>query len=230
MLAVGLALISAAAYGSADFLVGLAARRSSAIQANLAVYAAGTLALAACAPFSRSAATGGSLAWGALAGAGCGGGAMFLAAGFRRAEFGVAGPLSAVIGAALAAIAGIWTGNRPGAWACAGLLLALPAIALVSAGPAPSGRRFAGVGCGAAAGVGCAVSLAGLGEAGAYAGIWPVLAAQASALATTAAAAAVTGDLKLPRPGMRLSVSSGVIGAAAAAVYVDAVHAGMLAG
>ena len=91
MMAVGLALISAAAYGSADFLVGLAARRSSAIQANLAVYAAGTLALAACAPFSRSAPTGGSLAWGAIAGAGCGGGAMFLAAGFRRAEFGVAG-------------------------------------------------------------------------------------------------------------------------------------------
>ena len=49
MLAIGLALISAAAYGSADFLVGLAARRSSAAQANLAVYAAGTLALAACA-------------------------------------------------------------------------------------------------------------------------------------------------------------------------------------
>jgi drug/metabolite transporter (DMT)-like permease len=228
MLAIGLALISAAAYGSADFLVGLAARRSSAAQANLAVYAAGTLALAACAPFSRSAPTGGSLAWGAIAGAGCGGGAMFLAAGFRRAEFGVAGPLSAVIGAALAAIAGIWTGNRPGAWAWAGLLLALPAIAVVSAGSAPVGaRRFAGVGCGAAAGVGCAVSLAGLGEAGA--GIWPVLAAQASALATTAAAAAVTGDLKLPRPAMRLSVSSGVIGAAAAVVYVDAVHAGMLA-
>jgi drug/metabolite transporter (DMT)-like permease len=230
MLAVGLALISAAAYGSADFLVGLAARRSSAAQANLVVYAAGTLVLAACAPFSRSAPTGGSLAWGAIAGAGCGGGAMFLAAGFRRAEFGVAGPLSAVIGAALAAIAGIWTGNRPGAWAWAGLLLALPAIAVVSAGSVPTGaRRFAGVGCGAAVGVGCAVSLAGLGEAGAYAGIWPVLAAQASALATTAAAAAVTGDLKLPRPGMRLSVSSGVIGAAAAAVYVDAVHAGMLA-
>jgi len=233
MLAVGLALISAAAYGSADFLVGLAARRSSAIQANLVVYAAGTLALAVCAPFSRSAPTGGSLAWGGIAGAGCGAGAVFLAAGFRRAQFGVAGPLSAVIGAALAAIAGIWAGNRPGAWAWAGLLLALPAIAVVSAGPAPAGARgacrFAGVGCGAAAGVGCAVSLVALGEAGAAAGIWPALAAQASALVTIAGAAAMTGDLKLPRPGIRLSGASGMIGAVAAVVYVDAVHHGMLA-
>jgi len=230
MLTVGLALISAAAYGSADFLVGLAARRSSAIQANLVVYAAGTLALAAYVPFSRSAPTVGSLAWGATAGVGCGAGAMFLAAGFRRAEFSVAGPLSAVIGAALAALVGIWMGNRPGVWAWVGLLLALPAIAVVSTGHAPArARMFAGVGWGAAAGVGCAISLAGMGEAGATSGIWSALAAQASALATSAVAATVTGDLKLRRQGMRLSVASGVIGATAAGVYIDAVHAGMLA-
>ena len=250
-----LALISALGYGIADFLAGLAARRAgNVVTVTLLVYAAGTVALLAAVawhPGGRPDAA--SVAWGAASGCGCGAGALFLAAGFRRAPFSVAGPLSAVIGAGLSVLAGLALGNRPGPAAWLGLLLAFPAVMALSAapgaprlaGPAGPGEQRAlwrsrrrgawragggGTGFGVLAGIGCAVSLTGLGQASPAAGLWPVLAAQAAALVTTAAVAAVRGDLRLP-PGraVRPSACSGLVGAAAAAAYLAAVHTGMLA-
>ena len=104
--------------------------------------------------------------WGALSGVGCGAGALFLAEGFRRGEFSVAGPVSAVIGAGGAALAGLALGERLAGGAWTGIILALPAIALVSAsvGPRPH-RGLAGAGMGIMAGIGCAVSYIGLAQA-----------------------------------------------------------------
>jgi drug/metabolite transporter (DMT)-like permease len=249
MLTVVLGLVSAIGYGSADFLAGLAARRASVIQITLLVYAAGVLTMLAVLPWMHGGTPSpGALAWGAASGCGCGAGALFLAAGFRRAPFSIAGPLSAVIGAGLSVVAGVALGERPASIAWAGLLLALPAILVVSVSagseaPATGAiaarhartrrqRRasLAGVGFGIPAGVGCAISLTGLAQASPSAGVWPVLAAQVAALVTTGAVALVTGDVRLPARGSRRpSAASGVIGAAAAIFYLFAAHAGMLA-
>lgn len=249
MLTVGLGLISAFGYGSADFLAGMAARRASVIQITLLVYAVGVATMLAILPFLPDGTPSlGSLAWGAASGSGCGAGALFLAAGFRRAPFSIAGPLSAVIGAGLSVVAGLALGERPASIAWAGLLLALPAILVVSAsggqaGPAENVRQprharatrrspagLAGVSFGIPAGIGCAISLTGLAQASPAAGIWPVLAVQVAALVTTGAVAVVTGDLRLAAKGSRRpSAASGVIGAGAAIFYLFAAHAGMLA-
>jgi drug/metabolite transporter (DMT)-like permease len=249
MLTVGLGLISAFGYGSADFLAGMAARRASVIQITLLVYAVGVATMLAILPFLHDGTPSlGSLAWGAASGSGCGAGALFLAAGFRRAPFSIAGPLSAVIGAGLSVVAGLVLGERPASIAWAGLLLALPAILVVSAsggqaGPAENvgqprharatrGSRagLAGVSFGIPAGIGCAISLTGLAQASPAAGVWPVLAVQVAALVTTGAVAVVTGDLRLAARGSRRpSAASGVIGAGAAIFYLLAAHAGMLA-
>jgi len=249
MVTVGLGLISAFGYGSADFLAGLAARRASVIQITLLVYAVGAGAMIAVLPWLHDGTPSvGALAWGAVSGCGCGAGALFLAAGFRRAPFSIAGPLSAVIGAGLSVIAGIALGDRPASIAWAGLLLAVPAILVVSStagseGSGPGVRlprhararrqrtaRLAGVGFGVPAGIGCAISLTGLAQASPSAGVWPVLAVQVAALLTTAVVAVVTGDLRLAARGARQpSAASGLIGAAAAVFYLLAAHAGMLA-
>jgi drug/metabolite transporter (DMT)-like permease len=233
---VTLGLASAFGSGGADYLSGMAARRATAIQITLLVYAAGTIAMLAALPWWWRSGTPqlSSCAWGALSGVGVACEALLLAEGFRRAEFSVAAPLSAVIGAALAVAAGLALGNRPGPWTWTGMALALAAIAAVSVSTRPGGYarhgRFAGVGFGVAAGIGCAISFTGLGRASPAAGMWPVFAAEAAALTTTWAVAAVLGDLNFPPSGARLaSVSSGVIAAAASALYLLAAHAGSLA-
>jgi hypothetical protein len=99
-----LALLSAIGYGAADFLAGLAARRASVIQVTLLIYVTGTLAMAAILLWGQTGRPSASaLAWGMLAGAGLAAEALLLAAGFRRAEFSIASPLSAVVGAGLPA-------------------------------------------------------------------------------------------------------------------------------
>lgn len=235
MLAVLLALAAAAGWGTSDFLAGTAARRDgSVLRVTVAVYAAGTvamLALCLCPWLHHGRAAAGSILWGAISGAGSGGGALFLIAGFRRAPFSVAGPLSALVGAGLPVVAGVALGERPAGMAWAGVALAFPAIALISASSGGRGQRggLAGVVLGLAAGVGCGVSLAALAKTTASAGLWPLLAMQAAALAVTLAVAALSGGLHWPRPRTRLpSAASGITSALAAAWYLAAAHAGML--
>jgi drug/metabolite transporter (DMT)-like permease len=80
-----------------------------------------------------------ALTWGVAAGLGGMAGALALYAGFRRAAFSVAGPLSAVSAAGLSVIAGVLLGERPHALSLAGIVVALPAIVLVSLTATPPG-------------------------------------------------------------------------------------------
>jgi drug/metabolite transporter (DMT)-like permease len=139
MLTIVLALASATGYGAADFLAGMAARRADVIQITLAVYAVGTVAIAAVLPWSHAGhPSAAALGWGAVSGAGLAAEALFLAAGFRRADFSVAAPLSAAVGAGLAVLAGLAWGERPGGYALTGLLLVLPAVLAVTSSAAPA--------------------------------------------------------------------------------------------
>jgi drug/metabolite transporter (DMT)-like permease len=244
MVTVGFALAAALSYGLADFLAGLAARRDRVVRVTLFVYVAGLLTIAVILPLTDSATPSvSSLAWGALSGCGLGAEALALIAGFRSAPFSVAGPLSAVLGAGIAILAGIGLGERPSALSWAGLILALPATVAVSAsaggdGITPvSGPRHdqtstarAGVRFGVAAGLGTAIFLVGLSRASAKAGLWPVLMVHVTALGTVGVVAAATGELRAPAQGARgLSGASGAVGACAAVFYLLAVHGGLLA-
>ena len=244
MVTVGLALAAAIGYGVADFLAGLAARRDTVIEVTLWVYAVGLVTVMVILPLTRiGRPSPGSLAWGALSGCGLGAEALALIAGFQRAPFSIAGPLSAVVGASLAILAGLLLGEHPARMALAGLILALPATATVSASagePArdrvstPTARGvstgWVGVRFGLAAGLGTAISLVALSRSSRSAGIWPVLSVNAAALVTVGIVAAASGDLHVPSRGSRrLGAASGILGAGAAILYLLAVHAGALA-
>ena len=142
MLAVLLALASAAGYGASDFAAGLAARRASVLMVTFIATVCSLVLTVVVLPWGAGhAPSAAALGWGVAAGLGGMSGALALYLGFRHAAFSVAGPISAVSAAGLAVIVGVLLGERPPALSLAGIAVALPAIVLVSLTAAPPGRR-----------------------------------------------------------------------------------------
>lgn len=232
-----LALGSAIGYGGSDFAAGLAARRAGVIQVTLAASAVSAVIVAVALPFAAPHPPGAAtLAWGAAAGLGGTAGGLALYLGFRHAAFSVAGPISAVGAAGFSVLAGLLLGERPSALALAGIALALPAIAGVSASAASgaaAGRPAAGVLYGLAAGAGFALLFIGLDRAGTGAsgsGLWPVAATQAAELVVAFGAAAAIRNVRLPggRTGL-LAAVTGVASASGTILFFLASHRGYLA-
>jgi len=141
MLAVLLALASAAGYGCSDFAAGLAARRASVLMVTFVATVCSLVLTLVVLPWSGGHTPSASaLGWGVAAGLGGMSGALALYLGFRHAAFSVAGPISAVSAAGLSIIVGILLGERPPALSLAGIAVALPAIVLVSLTAAPPGQ------------------------------------------------------------------------------------------
>ncbi len=85
----------------------------------------------------------------------------------------VVAPLSAVLSAALPAVAGLLLGNHLPPLAWAGIVIAFPAIALVSVPPTAGHRsRRTGIVAGITAGAGFALLFIALDRAGTAAGAW----------------------------------------------------------
>jgi uncharacterized membrane protein len=108
-----LALLAACAFGTADFLGGIAARRTSALVTTGIAMVAGVVPLTALLLLRPAPVYGAALAWGALGGlAGCVG----LVVLFRALADGVmsiASPVTAVVAAGLPVLAGVLFGERP---------------------------------------------------------------------------------------------------------------------
>jgi drug/metabolite transporter (DMT)-like permease len=131
--------------------------------------------------------------WGALAGVGSAIGNQALYRGLASGAMNVVAPLSAVLTAVLPAIVGLAGGDRLGLAGWAGLLIAIPAIGLVSLSPnEPSSDHLAqasarstirsGVGWGLLAGCGFGLLFVGLDKAGTSSGAWPLLSDQIVAI------------------------------------------------
>src|SRR5260370_28416084 len=141
MLAVRLALGAAVSFGGSDYGAGLAARQADVVRVTATAEVVTALLIVAVVPFvSRQAPSAPAVAWGAGAGVSSVAGLMALFTGFRRAAFNVASSVSAVASASFSVLAGLLSGERPGALSLAGIALAAPAILAVSASAGPSGR------------------------------------------------------------------------------------------
>ena len=137
MVAIVLALASAISYGGSDFAAGIASRSADVIRVTLIASLVGLAVILVAFPLAASHPPGtAALAWGVVAGLSGTVGALALYLGFRHAAFSVAGPLSAVGAAGFSVLAGLLFGERPSALALGGIVLALPAIAGVSASAA----------------------------------------------------------------------------------------------
>ncbi len=151
-----LALAAAVLYGTADFLGGVASRRTSVFTVLALTVPAGAVVMVVVALLGEAPGLGGLLGHGGLgapasaggwsaaawaAGSGvCGAfGLVAFYAGFATAPISVVAPVAALVSAVLPVGVAIAQGERPGASVIAGGLLCLIAIVLVSAQPAPQG-------------------------------------------------------------------------------------------
>lgn len=142
-MAVVLALSSAVVYGAADFLGGLASRRTSVFGVVALSQLVGLTALLVLLPWLGGPVSAADLGWGAAAGlAGAAGLVVF----FRTLAGGVmsvVAPVTAVTAAAVPVLVGLAGGDRIGTWAAVGIALALVAVVLVSAETGLSALRAA---------------------------------------------------------------------------------------
>ena len=152
---------------------------------------------------------------------------------------GVVAPVSAVSAAVLPVIVGVALGERPSLPAWAGVVLALPAIWLVSTGNSESqeesvdGARLSTELIDAlGAGLGFGLLFIALGLAGDGAGLWPVVASQATSTVLIAAFLApvllALPTIRLPRRDVAQSMSVGVLGATAVILYFLSTQSGLL--
>lgn len=259
-MALVLGLAAALAYGASDFVGGLLARRFSAVQvATVGQVVASVGVLLAVPLTSPAGASTASLAWGAAAGAGSALGSLALYRGLARGQMAVVAPLSGLVAAALPATAGFVLGERPSPVAVAGILLALPAVWLVSTPStgrteaadtgrhsrtqaARTGRRSppeaadavrrgtAGTADGLLAGLGFGLLFFGLDRAGTAGGLWPVAAAQVSSVALLSITALAVGAPLWPRRGLLTgAVAAGALAGGATVLYFFAAGTSLVA-
>jgi drug/metabolite transporter (DMT)-like permease len=235
-----LALISALVWGVADFVGGFASRKSTPMQTLVLTTPAG-LAFIIPLAFLLGGERAGSLAPGIAAGF-CGSfGILLLYLALSAGPMGVLSPISAVLGAAIPVVVGLFRGERPGVLAYVGMALAVVAIVTVGLEPSnptddqthqrvtPRALAYA-----LGAGVGIGLFFAFVGLAPKDAGLWPVVFARStSSFLLVSIALVVAWKMKTPLlPPENVtrwqSLGAGVLDVGANAFYVLAVHLGML--
>lgn len=231
-----LALLSAATYGAADFYGGLATRRAPALAVALLSQVLGTAGLVAFALWLGGSPTRAELAWGALAGLAGAIGVTLLYAGLAIGPASVVSPITGAIAIAIPVLVAALLGDRIGAMAGAGILLATVAVVLVSHTAPPEsaaarpGTRARVVGMAIGSGVAIGLFFVLLSRSSPAAGQWPLVASRAASMSGMFLAALVFRTrLALPRAAWGATAGAGLFDTVANALYVVAVRAGELA-
>lgn len=172
---VAVALPAALAYGVADFAGGLAARRAAVLAVTAGAQFLGLLALVPAVLLVPGEPSATALGMGALAGIAGASGLLLYFRGLAVGPMGVVAPLSAVVGAGLPLIVGLAGGERLGAAAVTGLVVALAAIVLATGGTRDA-VAVRGILLGLASGAGFGLFFVGLDATPEGSGLWPLLA------------------------------------------------------
>ena len=223
------ALSAAVAWGSGDFVGGVATRRIGPFHTVLISYGVGLLALAAVALARREPLPPPSdLTWGALAGLSGMVGLGFLFRGFAGGRMGIVAPVSAVLATALPVLFAALTEGLPQFVQLVGFGLALASIWLLSRPDRISGRP-AGVGVGLLAGVGFGGFFIALGQVGEGATFWPLVAGRLASCLLMMALVLATGRVVIPRIApLGLLALAGVLDVAGNLFFLLAIQTGRL--
>jgi drug/metabolite transporter (DMT)-like permease len=237
MLAISFALFAATLYGSADFLGGLATRRSSVMPVMIFSQLAGFVTLLLVLPFLPPAtATRADFAWGTVAGVALGIGLMLLYQGLATGKMSIVAPVTAALAVVVSAAVGLVIGDRLSAGSFAGVALAITAIALISQDGAP-GKTAAGQAARAAHGLVAALSagvligvfFAALNQSSPSSGLMPLVSARLAALVALAAVAlSRRSPWRVGRDTVWLILVGGALDIFANVFYLLAVREGML--
>jgi len=225
-----LSLLAALAYGLSDFTGGLLSRRGGAWAVSLVGQITGGTLVLLLTLATDGTPTGTDLAWSVLAGLGNGFGTAFLYRGLSSGRMGVVAPVSAVGSVLVPVAVGVATGERPGQLVWVGIVLALPAIWLVSREPTdavtPGGS---GLVDGILAGLGFGTLFAALAQIPEEAGFLPLAVNQLVAGVAIVCVAMLLRRDWVPRNRYALGgVLSGTLGALATGAFLVATQGGYL--
>jgi drug/metabolite transporter (DMT)-like permease len=225
-----LSLCSAIAFGLSDFVGGVLTRRASVwavaatSQATAAVLAVGVVSTTSGDPDVDA------FLWGTLAGVGSGAGNVLIFRGLAGGRMAVVAPLSAIITAALPVLVGLIMGERPGMLTITGVLIAMPAIWLVSGGgsgvhSASGADALNGLG----AGVGFGVQFSALGQIPQQAGMIPLAVSQVVSVIAIVLGAMTLSARWIPRDRFScLGTVAGLLAGTAAVCFQLATQYGLL--
>ena len=234
-MAIALGLLVALAYGSADFIGGLASRRLPTAVVLASTQSTGLVLVTIAAIVLDGEVHASDLLRGA--GAGIAGivGLALLYRGLARGLMSVVAPITAIGAGAAPLIWGLATGERPSTLAWIGLFAALVAVALISrpggAGPADLPPKELGLAMVAGAAFGAVFIL--LGETSSSAGVLPVVASRSFTVPIAIAWALTTAPrpLRTVRPRGRqipFLALGGTLDASANIVFIAAARHGLL--
>lgn len=226
-----LSLLAAAAYGLSDFNGGIFSRRGGAWAVALVAQLAGTLAVLLVVLVDGGSPTTSNLVWALLAGVANGFGTAFLYRGLSSGRMGVVAPVSGVGSVVVPVLAAVVAGERPGSLVWAGIVLAIPAIWLVSREPGDGAATAtrSGLTDGILAGLGFGTLFAALARIPEEAGFLPLAVNQlVAAAAIIGVAVALRADW-VPRNRHALGGAlSGLLGALATGLFQVATQQGYL--
>jgi drug/metabolite transporter (DMT)-like permease len=225
-----LALASAALYGAADFLGGLASRRASTIAIVLISQIAGLIPLAVLLFVLPAAPSREDFIWGTIAGLAGSAGVALLYRALAVGTMSVVAPTTAVCAVMLPVFVEALRGERLPVLTQSGIALAIVAIVLVSQHDTPSsdraskGRRLpAGLGLAFVSGVAIGLFFLALARTSPDAGLWPLLASRGlSAVIFGAVLVAAYWPLTLQPAVLKTAIACGVVDMLANALYLIA--------
>jgi len=233
MLTAALATLSAALFGGADFLGGLASRKDSALPSTILAQAVGlavltTIALTVWRP---SGPLGPAALLGVAAGVSGGIGVVSLYAGLATGRMSVVAPITAALSGSIPAAVGLLRGEELPATALLGMALALVAVVVVSAaehdeGSGPASRAIAYA---LVAGAGFSGSILAYSMTPQASATFPLAIARATTVIMLASAALLGRRALMPTVGARpVAAWAGALDASANVALVIALRIGPL--
>jgi drug/metabolite transporter (DMT)-like permease len=231
------AILSAILAGGADFLGGVASRKAVGIRVAVFAQAAGlpfAFPLAIVYGFDRL--TGSDVAWSAASGVAVGYGFACFYTAMGRGLISVVAPVAAVTGAVMPVVYALVRGERPGALALVGIVIALIAVSVVSIAPSdPTQAQVAVtpslIGLSMLAGSGFGLFYICFSRVSDDAGMWPVAIERTAATATlvVVALSLTRGPVEGTRGVAPFAVGAGALEVAASVPLLLALQRGPVA-
>jgi len=250
-----LGLLSGITYGAADFIGGLASRRSSTLSVVVISQLSGLVALICLVLILPHASPARSdLLWGCAAGLGGAAGITLLYRGLAIGRMSLVSPITAVVAAIIPLVVGLLLHERPSPFALTGVAIALLAVVLVSttdmpgepasnAAPGLVGARQLqehaaavrnwalqpGLSEALLSGISIGAFYVCIAQSHANAGLWPLVCSRLASVGVLAVLALAVGRSLAPQPGSWVMIIvAGVIDMCANALYLLATRYGML--
>ncbi|MGN2366683.1 EamA family transporter [Streptomyces luridiscabiei] len=232
MFALLLALGSSLAYGCADFLGGLGARKAHVLRTVMIAAPASLTVELLLWPFLGASFAPATLAWGAASGVASAAAFALLYKTLAIGPMSVLSPITALVSAMLPVGVGLLQGEHLGLAGLLGLPLALAAVVLVSAGHGAKTARPSRTALLLAFGAGAAIALqlVFLHQAPSDSGVGPLIIGRAVSSAVTLTVAGVMfRRLGAQKPAYGISAAAGVLDSVANLLFLLAARSGDLA-